>query len=332
MSYLILGIGLLLLVKGADILVGSASKIAKILKIQTFIIGLFIVAMGTSAPEAAIGVLSGIQGTNLITLGNVVGGNIINIAVVLAITAMVFPLKVDSLVPRREIPISIFIQISLIIMLFTNYMLSRLEAGLLLGGFAVFLGYIISKSKQLADKEKPDTPFEKEIFEYLEDQEVLSEDKTEEKRESMLKLMLLLLLGLTGLIGGATLSVNSAVQIAHSLGLSEQFIGLTIVAFGTSLPELVTCLIAVFRREEGIAIGNIIGSNIFNVLFVLGLSALLHPISITPDVFFDVFSMVAVSVLLFIPTFFFGRISRMWGFVFLTAYMLYLAIKLNGLG
>jgi cation:H+ antiporter len=332
MSYLLLGIGLLLLVKGADILVGSASKIAKILKIQAFIIGLFIVAMGTSAPEAAIGVLSGIQGTNLITLGDVVGSSIINIAVVIAITAMVFPLKVDSLVPRREIPISIFIQISLIIMLFTNYMLSRMEAGLLLGSFAVFLGYIISKSKQLADKEKPDTPFEKEIFEYLEDQEVLSEDKTEEKRESMLKLMLLLLLGLAGLIGGATLSVNSAIQIAHSLGLSEQFIGLTIVAFGTSLPELVTCLIAVFRREEDIAIGNIIGSNIFNVLFVLGLSALLHPILITPDVFFDLFSMVAVSVLLFIPTFLFGRISRMWGFVFLTAYILYLAIKLNGLG
>jgi cation:H+ antiporter len=332
MNYLILGIGLLILVKGADVLVGSVSKIAKIFKIPAFIVGLFIVAMGTSAPEAAIGVFSGIQGTNLIALGDVVGGSIINITVVIAITAMVFPLKVNSLVTKREIPVSIFIQSGLIIMFLTGYTLSRLEAGLLLGCFFIFFGYIVSKSRQLIDKEKSDTVFENEVFDFIEDEEVLAEDNTEEKDKPLLKLIFLFLLGLVGVIGGANLSVNSAVQIAHILGLSEEFIGLTIVAFGTSLPELVTCLIAVFKKEEDIAVGNIIGSNIINVLFVLGISGLIHPISIRPKVFFDLFSMVVASVLLWIPTFFFGRISRKWGFVFLTAYVIYLTINVNGLG
>lgn len=331
MNYLILAIGLLLLLKGADVLVDAASKIAKILKVPAFIVGLLIVAMGTSAPEAAIGVFSGIQGTNIITLGDVIGSSIVNITVVLAITAIIFPLKVDSLVPRRELPLSVLIQVVLIIMLSTSFQLSRIEAAVLLIGMIVFAGYITSKSKQLLKNEKPDTVFENEVFEYIEDLDVLQEDVVVEKRDSILRHIAFFLLGLAGLIGGSNLVVTNAITIAQSLGLSEAFIGLTVVALGTSLPELVTCLIAAIKKESAIAVGNIIGSNIFNVLFVLGVSGILHPVSITPDIYFDLAAMLVTSVLLIIPTFFFGRISRRSGFILVSVYVIYLLIKIYSL-
>ena len=197
-TYLTLAVGLLVLVKGADIMISAASKIAKLLKIPAFIVGLFIVAMGTSAPEAAIGIFSGIQGNNLLTLGDVVGSSIVNITVILGLTALIFPIKVDSQVPRRELLLSILIQIVFAIMIFTSYTLSRLEAAILLAGMFLFVGYITSKTKQAARREEPDTPFEDDVFEYIEDQDVLaataaevSEEITiqveEEKPESMPK-------------------------------------------------------------------------------------------------------------------------------------------------
>lgn len=351
MSYFTLGIGLLVLVKGADMLVGSASRIAKLLNVPAFIIGLFIIAIGTSAPEAAIGVFSGIQGTNLVTLGDVIGSSIINILVVIGITAMIFPLEVESTVPRREMPISIFVQVCLIFMIFTTGTLSRLEATVLLTMMFLFSGYVYVKLKKSSEKEKSITGFEKEVFDYVESQqevlheEILEEEGTNEasvkdtklpaeepKSDSVLKLLISLFIGLAGLIGGANLGINSAVKIAQTLGLSEVFIGMTVVAFGTSLPELITSLVAVYKREQDIAVGNIIGSNIFNVLFVLGISGLLHPITVTSDVFFDLFVMLSASILLFIPTFFFGKISKRTGFIYVAVYIIYLSIKLNSLG
>jgi cation:H+ antiporter len=351
MNYLTLGIGLLILVKGADVMVGSASRLGKLLKVPAFIVGLLIVAIGTSAPEAAIGVYSGIHGTNLITMGDVIGSSIVNITVVLGITAMIFSLEVDSLVPRRELLISIFVQMCLVIMIFTSYTLSRVEAGMLLAGMLIFFGYVYMKFKKKPGKDKKATAFEDEIFHYVEKQEdvlyeeMLEEEKTVDtasskfhahiaapKNDSTPKLIILLLVGLAGLIGGASLAVNSAVQIAHTLGLSEEFIGLTIVALGTSLPEITTCLIAVSKKEEGIAVGNVIGSNILNVLFVLGISGILHPITVTSDIFFDLFFMIGTSILRFIPTFFFGRISKKVGFLYVAVYIIYLSVKLNSIG
>ncbi|SMC87720.1 sodium:calcium antiporter [Papillibacter cinnamivorans] len=350
MSYVLLAVGLLLLVKGADLLIESASKIAKLLGVPAFVVGLLIVAMGTSAPETAIGVISGIQGANLITLGDVVGSSITNVALVIALTAIVFPLKVDSSVTRREIPISIAVQGFLFAMLFTGDGLSRPEAMGLLAGMLVFLGYIVFKSKQLAAGEVADTPFEAEVFDFMDDENVIAETYSEEapaaggsesertmqphpetpekKRESAPKLVFLLLLGLAGLVGGANLAVNSAVDIAHAFGLSEAFIGLTVVALGTSLPELVTCLIAALKKEEDIAVGNIVGSNIINVLLVLGISGTIHPISVGAGIFPDLFAMLGISLLLLGTTFFFGRISRRAGFAFFTAYVVYLLYKL----
>ncbi|MEL7655962.1 MAG: calcium/sodium antiporter [Bacillota bacterium] len=342
-TYLLLAVGLLVLVKGADIMISAASKIAKILKVPAFIVGLFIVAIGTSAPEAAIGVFSGIQGANLLTLGDVVGSSIVNITVILGLTALIFPIPVDSQVPRRELLLSILIQIVLTIMIFTSYTLSRLESVILLIGMFLFVSYITSKSVQLSKREKPDTRFEEAVFEYLEDQEVLadasddaSDEETtstkEEKSEFMPKQAALFLIGLVGLVMGANLAVDSAVQIAHSLGWSEEFIGLTVVAFGTSLPELVACLIAAIKKEEDIALGNIIGSNIFNILFVLGVSGVLHPITAAgPDIFYDLLIMIGASVLLMVPAYFYGRLSKRTGFVFISYYIIFLAIKLSAL-
>jgi len=242
-------------------------------------------------------------------------------------------------VPRMGMGISIFVQVCLMVMIFTSYSLSRFEAAVLLAGMCLFLGYIYVKSKKSSEKGKHNTELESEVFDYLQNQEKVrfEEDKITKAPdsewdypavkpivESMTKLVILFLIGLMCLIGGATLAVNNAVQIANLLGLSETFIGLTVVAFGTSLPELVTSLVAVYKREEEIAVGNIVGSNIFNVLLVLGVSGLLHPITITSDVFFDLFAMLSASILFFVPTFFFNRVSRETGFIYITSYVIYI--------
>lgn len=340
--------GLLILVKGADVLVDSAAGIAKILKVPEFIVGLFIVAMGTSAPEAAIGIFSGIKGTNVITLGDVVGSNIVNIALIIGITASIFSLESESLVPKLEIFISIFTQVCLVVMIYTSYTLSRWEAALLLLGMLLFFGYVVFKTRSVSEDEEPETAIEEEVFDYIESEEVLAEEiegaideglklpsmerGEDEKSESLQKLILLFLIGLAALVLGANLAVNSAVDIAYELGLSKEFVGLTLVAFGTSLPELVTCLVAAFRKEADLAIGNIVGSNIFNVLFILGVSGMIHPISVRPDVFFDLFFMIFISVLLFAVTLILGRITKKAGFVFVMVYFLYIAIKLGTVG
>lgn len=351
MNYITLGIGLVILVKGADILIGSASKLAKIFNVPSFVVGLFIIAIGTSAPEAAVGFFSGIQGNNLITLGDVIGSCIVNITVIIGITAMISPLEVDSSVPRREMIISIFVQALLVFMMFTSNTLSRGEAIVLLIGMLLFSGYVYIKSRRGSEHGIAVTEFENEVYEYVDMQEeVLYEEESshtselesgdvdkgaihsKQCRESVPKLIILVIVGLAGLIVGANMGVNSAVKIAHNLGLSEAVIGLTVVAVGTSLPELVTSLVAVYKKEEDIAVGNIVGSNIFNILFVLGLSGTIHPIEADTDIFFDLFAMVGASIVLFIPAYFFGKISKLIGFFYLTAYILYLALKLNSLG
>lgn len=333
MNYLLLGIGLLILVKGADFMVDSASKLAMRMKIPAFVVGLFIVAIGTSAPEAAIGIFSGIEGDNLITLGDVVGSSILNVALVIGLTAMVFPLVVDSEVPKREMPFAILVQLVLLLFLFTGSELSRMESGLLLAGMVLFMAYVALKAKGMLGNRKPKDSYEKEVYDFIGSEEgmveVLQDEK--EKEEPLAKLIVLLFLGLSGLILGANLAVGNAVEIAHELGLSEAFIGLTIVAFGTSLPELVTCLVAAYRKEADLIVGNIIGSNIFNVLFVLGISGMIHPMAIGWEIYFDLLFMVFVSLMLFLPTRLFGKISKRTGFLLLAAYVLFLMFKLNGL-
>lgn len=332
MNYILLALGLVILIKGADILVEGASKIAKILKVPTFIVGLFIVALGTSAPETAIGITTGIQNTNLLTLGTVIGSNIANIALVMGITAMAMPLTIDSLVAKREMPILLGVNVVFIVMLLTGNTLTRLEAIILLLGMFVFLGYVVSKTKDVLKDEEPDTEFEEDIYEYIEDQKVLSKIKGRGRKKDLPKAIVLVIVGLLALIGGANLAVDNAVVIATNLGLSQEFIGLTIIAFGTSLPELVTCLVAVYKKEDDIAIGNVIGSNIMNILLVIGVSSLIRPIVIDLVILYDVLVMFALTIILMIPIFFQGRISRKWGAFLLAFYLIFLVVKISFLG
>lgn len=332
MNYILLALGLVILVKGADILVEGASKIAKILKVPAFIVGLFIVALGTSAPETAIGITTGIQDTNLLTLGTVIGSNIANIALIMGITALAMPLTIDSLVAKREMPILLGVNLVFIVMLLTGNTLTRLEAIILLLGMFVFLGYVVSKTKDVLKEEEPDSEFEEDIYEYIEDQKVLSKVKGRGRKKDLPKAIVLVIVGLLALIGGANLAVDNAVVIATNLGLSQEFIGLTVIAFGTSLPELVTCLVAVYKKEDDIAVGNIIGSNIMNILLVIGISSLISPIVIDLLILYDVFVMFALTVILMIPIFFQGRLSRQWGAFLLAFYLIFLVVKISFLG
>jgi cation:H+ antiporter len=340
-NYFVLVLSLALLVKGVDILVRAASKMAKILGVPAFIVGLSIVAFGTSAPEAAIGFFSGLKGTNQISLGDVIGSSIANITLILGLTAIFFPLRVDPVISRREIPLSFLVQVALTGMIYTGIFLSRFESIILLAGFVLFIAYAGLKSKEIIGGQKPCDIAERELFDLLESEKVIAEEAADGKcepwtavavkeKEGMARLIMFLV-GLSALILGGNFVVSSGVAIAHSLGLSEEFIGLTVIAFGTSLPELVTCLVAAFRKEEGIAVGNIVGSNILNILFVLGLSGSLSPIVASPEIFTDMGMMLLATILLFVPSFFYQNISRLSGIIFVSSYVLFLVFKISGI-
>jgi cation:H+ antiporter len=342
MNYLILVFSLALLVKGVDILVRSASKMAKILGVPAFIVGLSIVAFGTSAPEAAIGFFSGLKGANQISLGDVIGSSIANITLILGLTAVFYPLRVDPVISRREIPLSFLVQAILAGMIYTGIFLSRFESIILLTGFVLFIAYTGIKAREIIKGQKPCDEAERELFDLFKSEKVIADEAADGKcepgaaaevkeKEGMARLVVPFLVGLSALILGGNFVVSSGVAIAHSLGLSEEFIGLTVIAFGTSLPELVTCLVAAFRKEEEIAVGNIIGSNILNILFVLGLSGSLSPIVASPEIFTDLGMMLLATVLLFVPSFFYQNISRLSGIIFVSSYVLFLVFKISGL-
>jgi len=336
--------GLIILIKSADVMVDAASKIAKILKVPGYIIGLLVVSTGTSMPETAIGIFAGIEKANLITLGNVIGANTYNITMVLGITALIFPLEVDSQVPRKQLSLYIGIEMALVFMLYSAGTLSRLESALMTIGMIVFIIYIVHKTKKLTENEAPETMLEGQIFEYIEKHEAIGDHLSEMpkphyllnekgKRESTLKLSFFLIMGLSGLILGANLTLRNAVIIAETIGWSQEVIGITVVSFGTCLPELTASLIAAMKKEEGIAVGNIVGSCIYNILFVLGISGMLHPIRINgTELFFDLSVMIGASVLLMIPTFLHGKISRITAAIYIVYYFLYLFIKLTHSG
>lgn len=327
MTFLLLVLGLVLLIKGADFLVDSASKLAALFGIPPFIIGLTIVAIGTSAPEATIGIFSAVKSANQITLGDAVGSSIVNILLVLGITMSILPLKVDRFVARREIPLSFIVQSILAVMIITGFVVTRIEGGLLFAGFTLFITLLVLRSLRKAKKDGLTRLIEKEC-----DLPGLTCEKDKKKTESVPWLVFLFFVGLAGLVFGGNLVVDNAVAIAVSLGLSKEFIGLTVVALGTSLPELVTCVVAAVKKNEEIAIGNIIGSNIFNVLFVLGLSALINPIQAKPDILIDTAIMIVATVILFVPSFFRGRLSRMTGSLFILTYVAYITYKVSSLG
>ncbi len=271
---LMCGVGFLLLYYGAEWLVKGSSNLARSLGITPIVIGLTVVAFGTSAPELVVSVISSIKAKSMIAVGNVVGSNICNIALVLGAAAVFQPISSQPSVVRRDIPIMLAVSVYLLL-LSMNSQLGRFEGFTLFTGVIIytFMNYYWCRKEAKANQ----NPASDAIACGVEDIGVV---------ESRGKQVMLVIVGIAGVVGGAELVVDSAVKIMTIIGVGEKFIGLTIVAFGTSLPELATSVVAAIRKEMDISIGNLVGSNVFNILSVLGAAALVRPIPI-PGGFFE---------------------------------------------
>ena len=289
MSFLILIIGFILLIKGADVFVEGASSIAKKFNVPSMIIGLTIVAMGTSAPEAAVSITSSLAGQNDMSVANVVGSNFFNILVVLGVSSIIAKLPVQKDTIKKDTPFLILIS-ALLLVFGINLKIGRVEGLVLLVFFAYFLINTIKSAKNTSVNDSSETG----------ETAIAIETTTE---ISMPKTILISLVGIVGIVVGGDMVVDAATNIAYMFGLSQNFVGLTIVAVGTSLPELVTSIVATKKGESALALGNAVGSNIFNILFILGMSAVVSPLNVLSESLVDGIIMVATGVLLF----FFGK-------------------------
>lgn len=297
--------GFVMLIKGADFFVDGASKAAAKMKIPLIVIGLTIVAFGTSAPEAAISINSAVQGNAGISVGNVIGSNIMNVLLILGISALFASLPVKGTTFRYEIPFVIFITVILGIMGTLGGNIDKLDAILLLVLFALFFAYLILLSKK-GGGTADDVP-------------ALTE------KDTVPKMILFILIGLAAIVLGSDFTVTGATAIAEAFHVDDRIIGLTIVAFGTSLPELVTSVTAARKKQTDIAIGNIIGSNIFNILFVVGLAGVVSPIPIgfSSSFLIDAAIAAAAALLLWLLVFKNKKLSKAGGAIMLCCYAVY---------
>lgn len=304
-------IGFVLLVKGADWFVDGSSSVAKKLQISAVVIGLTIVAFGTSAPELAVSVSAALKGSNDIALGNVVGSNIFNTLVVLGASAAITPIAVGKSAIKKDYPMSIFAAVLLGVLCLDTILfqadgmsISRLDGMILLICFAFFMYTTVMaglKGREEADEEELATfPTWKSI--------------------------LFILIGLACIVGGGQLTVTCAKSLARDLGLTEAVIGLTVVALGTSLPELVTSVVAARKGESDIAVGNVIGSNIFNIFFILGTSATILPMqNLNASYVFDLLVLIVVMIVTFVPIAITKKVNRGMGITMVLAYVVYTA-------
>ena len=299
----LLAVGFLMLVKGADWFVDGSAGIAKKMGIPQLVIGLTIVAMGTSAPEAAVSINASLKGNSGIAIGNVVGSNILNILIILGISALLSTIAIQRSTLRYEMPYMIFVTIILIVLGMTGEYVTRAEGVILWVLFLVYLAYLFRLAKQGAE-----------------------EDDTEDR--STIKLLISMIGGGVIVVWGSDITVDSATQIAQMIGLSERFIGLTIVALGTSLPELVTSVVAAKKGNADIAIGNIVGSNIFNILFVIGTAAIIAPVIYDAAFLIDGIIAVLAGVLLWVSVLKTRSLRKPWGIVMLLCYLGYLVYLL----
>ena len=311
MAYIFLIIGFVFLVKGADFFVSGSSSIARFFKIPSFIIGLTIVAFGTSAPEAAVSITAAFKGQNDIALGNVVGSNLFNLLAVVGICALIKPIGVKT---------SILATVALLLMGLDVFfgggdsnLLSRNEAWVLILFFCIFVFMLVTSALSA-----------RKSGEIVDLADEAQSEEAPKKKQPLWKSILLAVVGLAGIIGGGQLVVNSAREIALSFGISESLIGLTIVAIGTSLPELVTSIVAATKGESDIAIGNVVGSNIFNILFVLALSAAIHPISFDLNALIDLGILIAVSLLTYVFAIAKKGVNRVEGGILVSLYIGYM--------
>jgi len=316
LTYFLFFIGLIILIKGADLMVTGASSIAKKMNVSNLVIGLTIVAFGTSAPEMFVNVFASTQGSPEIAIGNIIGSNIANILLILGVSAIIYPLAVQSTTVWKEIPFSLLAALVLGILANDhlidqkeNSELTRSDGLILLGFFIIFIYYIFSIARK-------------------------SENATKEEisQLSNFKSVVYIILGLTGLVLGGTWIIDGAVEIASQFGVSEYLIGLTVIAVGTSLPELATSAVAAYKKDTDIAIGNVIGSNIFNIFWILGVSALIKPLPFKPsgnsDIAMAVFSSLLLFAILFIGK---KNVMEKWqGVLFLMLYVGYIVFLIMG--
>ena len=312
-NLVLLVVGFVLLIKGADYFVEGASKIADKLGIPQLVIGLTIVAFGTSAPEAAISISSAIKGNTGIAIGNIIGSNIMNILLILGITSCITVLKVAKSTVYYEIPFVIFITTVLVVIGGTQGKLGFISGIILWALFILFFVYLI----KMAKSGKSDGIVEEG-------------EAYDGKKDSMIKLIFITLAGMAAIVIGSDLTVDGATEIAKILGISDRIIGLTIVAFGTSLPELITSVTAGIKGKADIAIGNIVGSNIFNILFVLGTTSLIKSVPYSTNFVIDGIVAIAAAVLLFLGVVKKKQLGRMAGIIMLIAYAGYFAYLIVG--
>ena len=315
--------GFVMLYYGAEWLVKGSSSLARSLGVTPIVIGLTVVAFGTSAPELVVSLISSIKGKSMIAVGNVVGSNICNIALVLGLAALFQPITSDPSVVKRDIPIMLAISVYLLVLSMDSN-LGRIEGATLFTGIILytFFNYYIAmrKSKQSTGAEVVAIAAEVEEIEYV---------------TSRPKQIVLVVVGIIGVVAGAQIVVESAVKIMQILGVSEKFIGLTIVAFGTSLPELATSVVAALRKEMDISIGNLVGSNVFNIMSVLGVASLVRPIPIPggfieSGLIIDYFVMIFTSFLPWLMMRKTYTVTRRGGLILLfcyVGYLTYLIIK-----
>jgi cation:H+ antiporter len=311
LTYSLFLIGFLLLIKGASFLVDGASGIAKMLKVSDLVIGLTVVAFGTSFPELSVNIFASTGGNTDIAIGNILGSNIFNILLILGISAIIYPLKVSKGTVWKEIPLTLLAAVLVGILANDKLIdgssisaLTRSDGLILLTFFVIFLYYIfgIAKSPEISDVDQP------------------------AKKHGIAKSIFLVVLGLFCLMIGARWTVDGAVKLALALGVSESLIGLTIVAAGTSLPELATSSVAAYKKNTDIAVGNIVGSNIFNIFFILGISSVIRPLPFQARSNVDIGATVISSFLLFLCMFTGKRrfLDRWEGIVFILLYGAYI--------
>ncbi len=303
--YIFLFIGFILLIKGADFFVEGSSSIAKLLRVPSVVIGLTVVAMGTSAPEMAVSVTAAISGKNAIALSNVLGSNLFNLLIVAGACAVVIPLMVNREIIRRDLPFSAGLTALLLLLCLWDKQVSHFDGCLLFGMQIGYLVYLIRKAMtQKNSKDRPNEP---------------------NSRRSPAVSILLIVFGITAIVWGGDLVVDNASRIAGHFGLSQTLIGLTIVAMGTSLPELVTSIVAARKGEKDMAMGNVIGSNLFNLLGVLGLSAAIHPIQVDIASLYDIGILLISSIAVWLLCRKQGLLNRNCGMGMLAAYAGYTA-------
>ena len=318
LAFVLLIVGFVLLVKGADVFVDGSSGIARFLKIPSIVIGLTIVAFGTSAPEAAVSIIAGVNGSNDIAVGNVIGSNMFNLLGVLGISALIKPVNVDGQIVKKEFPFMLAATAVFALAAFDTVLgsgesniISRSEAFTLLILMGIFLYSVITFALR-SRKESG----------------AADDNDDNSKPKSLLKCILFTVGGLAGIIVGGQLVVDNASKIAEQFGMSETLVGLTIVAVGTSLPELVTSIVAARKGESDIAIGNVVGSNVFNILFVLAASAAITPMNINSQGLCDLLILVGISIIAYVFCITKKTINRVEGGVLVLMYAAYMTFAI----